>query len=184
MLLPLILLQKEGGVKTKSCLILCGHRCSVSQLIHANTVTSKGLQSQALQCDLCYSWVHAACEGISRDHCKALNQVLSTGDDNFMYLCQYNYFNTWLKQLLATKISSSTSQHPHDSIFTNLSSKADNLSKQSTKLETDLTKVIQTMKVLTEPNKNSGVFQCSKATNVVNNQSSSSKPKHCSLWNR
>ena len=48
----------------------CGHckkKCTV-----------KGKTSEAIQCDVCFEWVHAACEGLSKDQFKVFNQLVTS----------------------------------------------------------------------------------------------------------
>ena len=49
---------------------VCGH-CN-------KKCTAKGPQSEALQCDMCHSWVHATCEGLKKDQYKQLAQLSNT----------------------------------------------------------------------------------------------------------
>jgi len=58
-------------------LILYGLRPLVSLLTCVHTVISAGKSSEGIQCDLCYSWVHTTCEGISKAHSMSLKEVLS-----------------------------------------------------------------------------------------------------------
>jgi len=67
----------------------CGHfmkRCS-----------SKGKSSDAIQCEICYRWVHASCEGINKEKYKLLNQVASE-IPNLVYCCKYNQCYSRLNQ--------------------------------------------------------------------------------------
>jgi len=51
---------------------------SVDTCIHCNKhCTNTGKNSEAIQCDLCYSWVHASCEGLTKSHLKSLNEIIS-----------------------------------------------------------------------------------------------------------
>jgi len=49
--------------------------------------SSKGKSSDAMQCEICYRWVHASCEGISKEKYKLLNQVASE-IPNLVYCCK------------------------------------------------------------------------------------------------
>ena len=48
---------------------LCGH-CG-------KKCTMKGKSSEAIQCDVCFEWVHATCEGFSREQYKVFNQLVT-----------------------------------------------------------------------------------------------------------
>ena len=39
--------------------------------------TSKGARSEAIQCNFCSAWVHAACEGFSKGDYSSFNQLIS-----------------------------------------------------------------------------------------------------------
>ena len=60
-------------------------------------------RSEAVQCDLCYSWLHASCEGLSKEQYKLLTQLTSTVD-NVMYYCKLNKCETRSKQLMFNSI--------------------------------------------------------------------------------
>ena len=45
--------------------------------------------SEAIQCNMCYSWVHAACEGLKKEQYKQLTQ-LTNSIDNIVYYCSLN----------------------------------------------------------------------------------------------
>ena len=113
---------------------------SVDICAHCNKHCS-GKNSEAIQCDLCYSWVHIACEGISKSHSKSLKEVLSVNNENIIYLCKSNQCNVRFKQLLACKISPSEQFETVD-----LSSKVDDLATQSAKLEKELAEAIAFIK--------------------------------------
>ena len=70
---------------------VCGH-CS-------KRCTSKGPSSEAIQCDLCGFWVHAACEGLNKDQFRLLNQ-LSQSVDNVAYFCNLNQCTARHKQII------------------------------------------------------------------------------------
>ena len=48
---------------------------SVDVCRHCNKKCAK--RSEAVQCDLCYSWLHASCEGLNKDQYKLLTQLLT-----------------------------------------------------------------------------------------------------------
>ena len=37
--------------------------------------TLKGKSSEAVQCDVCFVWVHASCEGFTKDQYKAFSDL-------------------------------------------------------------------------------------------------------------
>ena len=75
---------------------VCGH-CS-------KRCISKGPSSEAIQCDLCGLWVHAACEGLNKDQFRLLNQ-LSQSVDNVVYFCNLNQCIARHKQIIFQQIS-------------------------------------------------------------------------------
>ena len=77
----------------------CGH-CN-------KKCTSRGKLSEALQCDLCYTWVHAQCEGLSKDHYKAINQICNEVP-GITYLCKVNHCYSRFKQLLFSFVNSTS----------------------------------------------------------------------------
>ena len=93
----LIKLQKLTGDN-------CGH-CN-------KKCTSRGKFSEALQCDLCYTWVHAQCEGLSKDHYKVINQICNEVP-GIAYLCKVNHCCSRFKQLLFF-VNSTTTTVPVD----------------------------------------------------------------------
>ena len=82
---------------------LTGENCG-----HCNKkCTSRGKLSEALQCDLCYTWVHAQCEGLTKDHYKVINQI-SNEVPGITYLCKVNHCCNRFKQLLFSFLNCST----------------------------------------------------------------------------
>ena len=78
---------------------------------HCNKKCTK--KSEAVQCDLCYSWLHASCEGLTKEQYKLLTQLTSSVD-NVMYYCKSNKCETRSKQLMFNSIHK-TLFSPHDS---------------------------------------------------------------------
>ena len=74
---------------------------SVDVCRHCNKKCTK--RSEAVQCDLCYSWLHASCEGLNKDQYKLLTQLTSTVD-NVMYYCKFNKCETRSRQLMFNSI--------------------------------------------------------------------------------
>ena len=64
---------------------------------HCNKKCTK--KSEAVQCDLCYLWLHTSCEGLNKEQCKLLTQLTSTVE-NVMYYCKFNKCETRSKQLM------------------------------------------------------------------------------------
>ena len=58
-----------------------------------------GADSKAIQCDLCGSWIHAACENISDEVYGNMNVVLGSVN-NLVYYCETNNCTSRIKQLL------------------------------------------------------------------------------------
>ena len=61
-----------SGVQCKaSCSILPGDICGHGDKEH----TPDG---EVIQCDLCYAWVYAECEGVTKEQYENLNSIVST----------------------------------------------------------------------------------------------------------
>ena len=72
--------------RNSSLSILPGHTCGHC----GKAYTAKRKLSEAIQCDLCYVWVHAHCEGITKEHYKSLSYI-SGAVTNVAYYCEYNH---------------------------------------------------------------------------------------------
>ena len=75
---------------------VCGHcnkRC-----------TAKG---EAVQCDLCYSWVHASCEGIKKDNYRLLSQI-TTNIEGVVYYCKLHQCALRFKQFQSEWVNQTT----------------------------------------------------------------------------
>jgi len=123
-------LQAEALSKSIDTCAHCKKRC-----------TNTG-NSEAIQCDLCYSWVHASCESITKSHFKLLNETLSVNSDSILYLRKSNKCNVRFKQLLASKTC--PCDLPESA---NFSLKVDELATRSAKLEKDLAETIAILKM-------------------------------------
>ena len=66
--------------------------------------TSKGKSSDAIQCEICYRWVHASCEGIPKEKYKLFNQVVGE-IPNLVYCCKYNQCYSHLNQFMITSVA-------------------------------------------------------------------------------
>ena len=62
--------------------------------------TESGEESKAIQCEICYSWVHATCDGLSAEEYDMLNK-LSASVSNIAYCCNLNHCYSRLNQLIA-----------------------------------------------------------------------------------
>ena len=60
--------------------------------------TNRGKSSEAIEYEICHSWVHASCEGISKENYKLFNQVVSV-IPNIVYCYKLNQCCTKLNQL-------------------------------------------------------------------------------------
>ena len=60
-----------------------------------------GPDSEAIQCDLCNNWIHAQCEGVSKDMYDNLNLVFA-GLSNISYYCEFNHCNSRVRQLISS----------------------------------------------------------------------------------
>lgn len=63
--------------------------------------TLKGKNSEAVQCDVCFVWVHASCEGFTKDQYKTFSD-LSKFFPNIAYCCKLNGCLTRLNQLITS----------------------------------------------------------------------------------
>ena len=62
--------------------------------------TETGEGSTAIQCEMCYSWVHATCDELSMKEYDPFNK-LSTFVSNVAYCCNLNHYYSCLNQLIA-----------------------------------------------------------------------------------
>ena len=68
---------------------------------HCNKKCTKtGESSKAIQCEVCYSWIHASCEGLNMKECDLFNK-LSASVGNVAYCCNLNHCFSRLNQLTA-----------------------------------------------------------------------------------
>jgi len=61
---------------------------------------------EALQCDLCSSWVHASCEGFTKKQYASISQFTNSFD-NLMFYCRLNNCVSRSKQLIFTRVETS-----------------------------------------------------------------------------
>ena len=69
--------------------------------------TARGKLSEALKCDLCYTWVHTQYEGLTKDHYKTITQI-SNEVSGISYLCKVNHCCSRFKQLLFSFVNCTT----------------------------------------------------------------------------
>jgi len=164
---------------------ICGHcnkRC-----------TAKGKSSEAIQCDVCFVWVHAQCEGLSKDQYKVFAQLTATFP-NIAYCCKLHGCLTRFNQLTANdaNVNESDSKRTEEiaekysllnQSITDLSSKIQHLSLNNAALENKLNNLIKS----TQPQENSSNWEdlnaltsTSVAVNVADEISERDKRK-CNL---
>ena len=136
---------------------------------------SKGVGSEAIQCDFCSAWVHAACEGLSKDDYTRFNKLIS-GTESIVYYCKLNNCLTRVKKFIfehsqspsSTVVNSIESlsnswQREHKALMdsvTALSKKMDNLCSKNSELQLKINNI--------EAPINSTVLPpASSATNIV-----------------
>ena len=107
--------------------------------------TEDGDDSKAIQCEICYSWVHATCDGLSLKEYDLFNQ-LSTSVSNIAYCCNKNHCYSRLNQLttkshevspeLTQSLKLVVENHAtlHESLL-KVSSKVEELNIQNTELK-------------------------------------------------
>ena len=133
---------------------LPGHTCGHC----GKACTAKGKLSEAIQCDFCYVWVHAHCEGITKEQYKNLSYI-SGAVTNVAYYCEYNHCYSRIKQLVTlyvnsntnlTTVSTSPYQEESSAQPSNLSSKVRNLTEQTLQLETKVNQILDSLKNLNQ----------------------------------
>ena len=180
--------RREDGSPPKA-LTMPGETCK-----HCNKkCTSKGKSSEAIQCDICYVWVHASCESFSKEQYKTFSD-LSKSFPNLAYCCKLNGCFTRLNQLIARNNTFETINKPddkrgeeimeyHSSLkqsISDVSSKILNLSSSYSTLESNLNdnkRSIKPQETLTAAN---ALTSTSVAINVVDEISERDKRK-CNL---
>ena len=118
---------------------ICGH-CN-------KKCTAKGPQSEAIQCDMCHSWVHAASEGLKKEQYKQITQ-LTISTNNLAYYCGLNQCASLNKKLIHDHLSSlknnadtptlrsvQAEQENLHRIISEVSNKLDNLTSQNINLQ-------------------------------------------------
>ena len=68
-----------------------------------------GVKGEALQCDLCEGWFHAACENISSKHYKSFSS-LAKSIPNMVYYCKHNKCQSRIKCIVAEFTKSSVAE--------------------------------------------------------------------------
>ena len=89
--------RREGDSSPPKVLSMPGDICK-----HCNKkCTLKGKNSETVQCVVCFVWVHASCEGFTKDQYKTFSD-LSKVLPNIAYCCKFNGCLTRLNQLIAS----------------------------------------------------------------------------------
>jgi len=86
---------------------------------------------EALQCDLCSSWVHASCEGFSKKQYSSMSQ-LTKSLDNVMFYCRLNNCVTRSKQFIFANIEAT--QTASDDTLQSLTKEQDTIRQTLTQL--------------------------------------------------
>ena len=94
---------KKNNVSPAKALELPGATCKYCH----RDCTEEGENSKAVQCEICYSWVHASCDGLSNEDYDLFNK-LSTTVSNIAYCCNLNYCFSRLNQLTSGSYTEST----------------------------------------------------------------------------
>ena len=119
---------------------LCGHchkKCSPS--------------SEALQCDLCSTWVHATCEGLTKKQYGLINQ-LTKSIDNIMFYCRLNNCVTRSKQFIFNKVETVLTSESNESTLQSLKS----LVKEEDEIHCTLSQLSTKVNELCSMNQNLG----------------------------
>ena len=77
---------------------------------HYNKLCFK--KGTSFQCEVCYRWVHASCEGVSNDNYKLFNK-LSASMPNIVYCCNLNQYYASLSQLTSVANNPPTENVDH-----------------------------------------------------------------------
>ena len=101
---------------------------------HCNKHCSK--KGTSLQCEVCYNWVHASCEGVSNDNYKLFNK-LSAAVPNIVYCCNHNQCYARLNQLtsVANNLTFDNVDQTFQAINVNHDALKDSVSKLGTQIE-------------------------------------------------
>jgi len=105
---------------------------------HCNKLCSK--KGAALQCEVCYNWVHASCEGVSNDNYKMFNK-LSAAVPNIVYCCNFNQCYARLTQL--TSVANNLTVDGVDQTFQAITVNHDVLKDSVSKLGTQIEALFQ-----------------------------------------
>ena len=88
--------KRNDNTPPKAMTVVPGDICG-----HCNKkCTAKEKSSEAIQCDVCFEWVHAQCEGLSKDQYKVFSQLTATLS-NIAYCCKLHGCLTRFNQLTA-----------------------------------------------------------------------------------
>jgi len=125
--------KRTRGDSSPNALPASGDICK-----HCNKkCTTKGKNSEAIQCDVCFTWVHSSCEGLSKEQYKVFSDI-AKAIPNLTYCCKLNNCSVRLNQLVAADSASKSVvvDEVLDDIEKNYSLVTDTISSLSTKIET------------------------------------------------
>jgi len=152
---------------------------------HCNKLCSK--KGTSLQCEVCYSWVHASCEGVSNNNYKRLCASMP----NIVYYCSLNQCYACLSQLTSvvnTPLTESVDDHNFQTIIDNhntlensvskLGIMIEALSKANTALEKRFSDLLNTQSVNQKILKPSEVSTAATASSIADGLSECERKKN------
>ena len=155
---------------------------------HCNKLCSK--KGTSFQCEICYSWVHASCEGVSNDNYKLFNKLCASMP-NIVYCCNLNQCYARLSQLTSvanTPLTESVDDHNFQTIIDNhntlensvskLGTQIEALSKANTALEKRFSDLLNTQSVNQKTLKSSEVSTAATASSIADELSERERKKN------
>jgi len=135
------------------------------------------IRSEAIQCDLCQSWVHAACEGVSKEEYEMLSQVTDSVE-NVVYFCKLNSCLTVNKRLLNDHLNALSSDSGDVPSLRTIQAEQLNLHKIISELSLKIDNLCKSNDNLKQQISNSGTIMSTSGTvsNASRHQHSVSQP--------